>query len=290
MRKLTKFLLLAAVTLSFSALDGVAQTKPKGYYTDSIDFSNAPKRINDKFPLSDQKNKEKWKMDMKLSDEFAGTKLNETRWYPNNPRWKGRKPTQFHPSNVTLNDGFAEFRINQHGDDKLLEGYTHSAGFIVSKELFLYGYFEARLKINDSPWVGGFWMSNPDRNWWTEIDICENCPGNPKRRHDLGFNIHVFRSPAEHGGITKHFDKPSKYYLPFELQKDYHVWGLDWNKDEIIMYFDGVEFVRMKNEHWHQPLRINFNNESNKWFGALPNGTGEDEVFMVDYFRVWNRK
>ena len=31
-------------------------TIPKKFYKDSIDFSNAPKRLNNKYPLSDQKN------------------------------------------------------------------------------------------------------------------------------------------------------------------------------------------------------------------------------------------
>ena len=30
-------------------------TIPKKFYKDSIDFSNAPKRLNNKYPLSDQK-------------------------------------------------------------------------------------------------------------------------------------------------------------------------------------------------------------------------------------------
>lgn len=35
-------------------------TIPKKFYKDSIDFSNAPKRLNNKYPLSDQKNEGGW--------------------------------------------------------------------------------------------------------------------------------------------------------------------------------------------------------------------------------------
>ena len=73
------------------------------------------------------------------------------------------------------------------------------------------------------------------------------------------------------------------------MQNDYHVWGLEWDKDFISFYIDGVLFRKAENTHWHQPLKININNESNKWFGALPDDNRLNEVFKTDYFRVWER-
>jgi hypothetical protein len=37
-------------------------------------------------------------------------------------------------------------------------------------------------------------------------------------------------------------------------------------------------------------LRINLNNESNKWFGALPDDNNMDSEYLIDYVRVWNKK
>ncbi|MFI3319548.1 MAG: family 16 glycosylhydrolase [Rikenellaceae bacterium] len=292
-------LLLCGAVLSLSAAapkkkdthyTATGLTVQKKLATDTVDFSKAPKRTNDKYPLSDQKNKGKWKLLTDASDEFNGTELNTVLWHPNNPGWKGRKPTYFHTSNVKLEDGYAVFRINKHGNETLPEGYTHSAGFIVSKQTFLYGYFEAKLKPNDSPWVTGFWMSNNTPTWWTEIDICENCPGVAKNRHRVNSNVHVFKSPKDQGDVKKHFSIGQSHHIPFELQKDFHTWGLEWNKDVIKFYIDGVVFREVKNTHWHQPLKINFNNESNKWFGALPDDNRLGEKYLVDYFRVWKQK
>ena len=70
-------------------------TIPKKFYKDTIDFSNVPKRITDKYPLSDQNNEGNWVLDKKASDEFNGKKVNENKWFPNNPKWKGRQPTFF---------------------------------------------------------------------------------------------------------------------------------------------------------------------------------------------------
>ncbi len=291
--------IFATAILSLVALSAIAEqakpktenlTIPKKKYAKMLDFSDAPEHKTRKYPLSDQKNEGKWVLQKQYCEEFEGSKLNTTMWHPNNPGWKGRKPTQFHPSNVTLADGFAQFRVNQHGSDKLLDGYTHSAGFIVSKTYFLYGYYEARLKPNKSPWVAGYWMTNSTKEWRTEIDICENCPGTKGRERDLGSNLHVFYAPKDKGDIKEHFSTGEKYKLPFDLSDDFHVWGMDWSEESVKLYLDGVLYREVKNDYWHQELRVNFNNESNKWFGALPDDNFLDGVMLVDYFRVWKRK
>ncbi|MGM8362018.1 family 16 glycosylhydrolase [Flavobacterium sp. ARAG 55.4] len=284
--KITLFLAFAFLSNAHSQ----DLTIPPKKYADSIKLEKAPKRFNDKFPLSDQKNATKWTLLKESSDEFDSKKLNETKWFPNNPKWKGRAPTYFHPSNVSLEKGELVIKLNQHKDEKLPEGFTHSTGFIVSKEKFLYGYFEAECKLMDAPWVSGFWMSNSTKDWWTEIDICENAPGVVQNRHDLNSNIHVFKSPEDQGNVKSHFSRTEKYYFPKELQADYHVWGLEWTAEYIRFYIDGILFREAKNTHWHQPLAININCESNKWFGALPDDKRLDGEMHVKYFRAWEKK
>ncbi len=277
------------MVLFFIASKIIAQdlTIPPKKYVDSIELKNSIERVNSAYPLSDQQNSKSWKLIKKYSDEFEGNNLNYSRWYPNNPKWKGRPPTYFHESNVSLKNGELVIKVNQHGAEKLPNEFTHSTGFIKSKTKFLYGYFEAEAKLMDAPWVSGFWMTNVDKDWWTEIDICENAPGVENNRHDLNSNIHVFKSPKEHGDVKKHFSRTKKYFFPEELQKDYHVWGLEWTKEYIRFYIDGILFREAKNTHWHQPLEVNFNCESNKWFGALPDNNKLNGEYHVKYFRVW---
>ena len=277
------------MVLFFIASKIIAQdlTIPPKKYVDSIELKNSIERVNSAYPLSDQQNSKSWKLIKKYSDEFEGNNLNYSRWYPNNPKWKGRPPTYFHESNVSLKNGELVIKVNQHGAEKLPNEFTHSTGFIKSKTKFLYGYFEAEAKLMDAPWVSGFWMTNVDKDWWTEIDICENAPGVENNRHDLNSNIHVFKSPKEHGDVKNHFSRTKKYFFPEELQKDYHVWGLEWTKEYIRFYIDGILFREAKNTHWHQPLEVNFNCESNKWFGALPDNNKLNGEYHVKYFRVW---
>ncbi len=280
------FLMVYITTISFAQ----DLTIPPKNYIDSIQIENAVARLNNDYPLSDQTNSKAWVLLTKYSDEFDQPKLNEKIWHPNNPSWKGRQPTYFHGSNVSLENNELIIRVNKHKNEKLPEGYTHSTGFIKSKNKFLYGYFEAECKLMDAPWVSGFWMTNVDKDWWTEIDICENAPGLEYNRHDLNSNIHVFKSPKAQGDVKKHFSRTQKFYFPKELQNDYHVWGLEWTKDYIRFYIDGILFREAKNTHWHQPLEVNFNCESNKWFGALPDDNRLDGEFHVKYFKVWERK
>ena len=284
-----QFAIVLAVCISVIAQAVDLTVPPKGY-SGIIDPNQTIIRRNDVYPLSDQDNNGKWRLLAADSDEFSGNMLDTNRWYPNNPKWKGRAPTFFHGANVSLKDGQLIIKINQHGDVTLPEGFTHTTGFIKSRKQYLYGYFEAELKCIDAPWVSCFWMCHVGGDWWTEIDICENCPGVAKNGHDLNSNVHVFKSPKEHGDVKEHFAVGKKYYLPFDLQADTHVWGLEWTPETIRFYFDGILFREQANTHWHQPLEVNINCESNKWFGALPDDSKLDEAFRVNYFRVWNKR
>jgi beta-glucanase (GH16 family) len=282
---------VVVVVLLASLVRCVAQdlTIPEKGYSGEVSFADAPRRASHKFPLSDQENEQGWALVEDLSDEFHGPDLNATKWHRNNPKWKGRPPTLFHGSNVSVEDGELVLRLNQHGDAELPDGFTHTSGFVKSRKRMLYGYVEAEMKLMNATWVSGFWMTNVERDWWTEIDICENCPGVAANRHDLNSNVHVFRAPPDKGNVTEHFSISRKFRVPFELQADYHVWGLEWDKDHIRFYLDGVLFREQPNTHWHQPLEINLNCESNKWFGALPDDAGVHEQFRVRYFRAWRK-
>ncbi|MCW2120945.1 family 16 glycosylhydrolase [Flavobacterium sp. 7A] len=276
---------------SYSSLKAQDSTRPASYYTDTISFSAAPKRMTDKLPLSHQKDK-KWVLQKDLSDEFAGLKLDSDKWYDTNPKWLGRAPSMANSENVSLEKGNLVLRINQVKEPKYKNDYTHNVGWVVSKKSITYGYFEMRSKLMDAPWVSCFWLYNwwYKDNWKTEIDICENNPGAVKNRHTLTSNLHVFSAPVDKGNVTELKSHPQNYYIPFELQKDYHVWGMEWDKDFIRWYIDGILFRESPNVYWHQDLHINFNSESNKWLLAFPDDNRLNEDFNVDYVRVWQKK
>ena len=135
MKTIVSGLSLALCTLSYAQ----ELTVPPPGYTDVIKRSDLVQRENQQFPLSDQSNSGKWTLNAQFTDEFDGQTLDTKRWHPSNPSWKGREPTFFHKDNTRLEEGELVMSINQHGDTKLPKGYSHSSGFIKTKERILYG-------------------------------------------------------------------------------------------------------------------------------------------------------
>jgi len=224
-----------------------------------------------------------------LSDEFESNELDSLKWYGTNPTWLGRKPSMAHSDNVSLENGKLILSLNKAERPLYPQGYSHDVGWVVGNKSTTYGYFEMRAKLMDAPWVSCFWLYNwwYKDNWRTEIDICENNPGALENRHTLTSNLHVFSAPPEKGDIKELKSFGKNYYIPFELQKEYHVWGLEWNKDVIRWYLDGFMIRESANTYWHQDLHINLNSESNKWLLAFPDDTRLEATYAIDYIRVW---
>ena len=115
MKRTLSILQVLALCLLSHAAFAQDLTIPKKNYADSVDFTNRPKRLNNKYPLIDQKNTAKWSLVKSLSDEFNKKTLNTQKWFPNNPGWKGREPTLFHESNTSVKNGLLVMKLNQHG-------------------------------------------------------------------------------------------------------------------------------------------------------------------------------
>ncbi|GAA4934315.1 hypothetical protein GCM10023314_03440 [Algibacter agarivorans] len=100
----------------------------------------------------------------------------------------------------------------------------------------------------------------------------------------------MFSTPLDKGNVDKLKSFGKKHLIPFELQKEFHVWGLEWNKDSLKWYLDGVLFRESPNTYWYQDLYINFNSESNKWLQAFPDDDRLNKTYDIDFVRVWKLK
>ena len=47
----------------------------------------------------------RWVINPHFSDEFNGTQLDNTKWYDHHPKWMGREPGLFLPSQVSVKNG-----------------------------------------------------------------------------------------------------------------------------------------------------------------------------------------
>jgi len=247
------------------------------------------KRTSDMVPLSDQENRGDWAPYDAMWDEFDGDVLDEEKWWDHNPEWLGRQPGYFWPGNVEVKDGQLHLTLRKKEvpgmpKDKGYHSFTCAA--VKSKGVVLYGYFEVRARPMRSHGSSSFWFYNATPQWWTEIDVFEIGGGAPNWERLMNMNLHVFRTPSS----QTHWSVAGKYVADEDLADDFHVYGLEWNQDEILFYFDGVLVRRGPNTHWHQPLTLNFDSETMpEWFG-LPQEEDLPSTYSIDYVRAWKRR
>jgi beta-glucanase (GH16 family) len=74
-----------------------------------------------------------------------------------------------------------------------------------------------------------------------------------------------------------------------DLSKEFHTYGLEWNKDELVFYFDRKEIRREKNEFCFSPSPVWLSLAIISWYGSV--GDVIDGTKMeVDYVRIFKKK
>ena len=240
--------------------------------------------------LKDPSSGSRWVPIQELTDEFEGDRLDSTKWYDYNPTFNGTKPGFFSRDNVSISDGKLNLTTRAEDLPDLPEGHhTFTTAAVKSKTKVLYGYFEIKCKPMNSRASSSFWFyaqdpSPANTTWWTEIDVFETCGQCTGRSRVYHMNVHVFVTPED--GI-KHWDKSRKWMLPFRLADDFHVYALLWDEKMIKWYVDGKLVRKIKNTHWHQPLHMNIDSQTNIF--GLPNPEHLPSTFSIEYVRSWKK-
>ena len=167
-------------------------------------------------------------------------------------------------------------------------------------EGWLYGYFEARIKLpkGRGTWpafwmmpVGNDWSSNP----WPmcgEIDIMEEVGCVP---NEVSSSIHT-----QDYNHTKNTQKTHAMTIN-AAEGEFHTYALLWTADEIITYVDNVEQLHVKKSiigsgHNQWPFHYAFYPILNlAWGGSWGGMNGVDDSALpctmeVDYIRVFQKK
>ncbi|MFC1739130.1 family 16 glycosylhydrolase [Planctomycetota bacterium] len=260
------------------------RTEPENW-TREGGIGPAPERIKDSLPLSDQKNEGKWQKHEPLSDEFETDKLDEAKWTPYNPWSLGRRPAYFSPENVTVSDGKLHLTMRMEDPPQTAKekGYhTYTSAAVENKTKVKYGYFEIKCKAMRSYGSSNFWF-------WaggtTEIDVFEIGGGAPGYEKDYHMDAMVHRSAAD----GNPWCMPAIWQAPESLADDYHVYALEWDKDMLKYYFDGVLVRWIKNTHWHEESAMEFDSETYPlWFGP-PLAEDLPSTYSIEYIRSWKR-
>lgn len=163
-----------------------------------------------------------------------------------------------------------------------------------TRDLWMYGYFEARLKLpkGKGTWPA-FWMMPANGGDWPhcgEIDIMEEVGTNPN-----------YTSSSIHCTAYNHTigtQKTAERYTA-GAEDEFHVYALEWTSDYIRTLVDGKELFRFandkKNDQDTWPFDKPFHPILNlAWGGSWGGMNGVDEsalpaVYEIDYVRVFQK-
>jgi len=217
-----------------------------------------------------------WKL--VFEEEFAGSNkdLDEHWAFQNGPsghilssRWR---------ENVDIGDGVVKLQARKEER----AGQSWTAASMWTKRKFMYGYYECRYRYAKATGTNNsFWLMTrdmpKDAPGQFEIDINEG-----HYPDEINMNIHNWSG--------KHWSKAIHQKVEgAALADEFHVYGLDWNKGELIWYYDGKEIRREANTLCHQEAPVLLSLAIIKWSGPVTDaidGTSMD----VDYVRVFQRE
>jgi beta-glucanase (GH16 family) len=266
---------------------------PESGWTRKGGLGATPKRVTDRLPLSDQKNSGEWTLDPAFTDEFKGAAIDQKKWRvftietAGHGDWVGREPAMFMRHNVVQADGELQltFRKEEVPLMKVYKGYAgYTSAYITTRQRTGYGYYEICAKPMNSAASSSFWFTDTaDRDHSTEIDVFEMGAKGQGFERNYNMTIHVWSMPND----KRHWGIGGVWQAPWNLGDDYHVYGFDWNKDQLVWYVDGVPVHTAKNTNWFYPMKMILDSEAMwSWFGKV-NDADLPSTFRVKYVRTW---
>lgn len=184
-----------------------------------------------------------------------------------------------------------------------------TSGEVISKEKFLYGYIEARIKLPKGEGVfPAFWLFDKDwqldTDYPREIDIIEQRTGiNPDNGEVVYLN--TFNHFWENKKYFKRPKKESRAKIALDYNtinyEGWHLIGFEWSKTTLKWYINDYLVSEIKNKNIDKiantPLNI-FLSLQLLYEGtflkynvpAFDKETVESQTMKVDWVKVWKRK
>jgi beta-glucanase (GH16 family) len=161
-------------------------------------------------------------------------------------------------------------------------GKEWTSGHYWSNRLFLYGYFEARLKYAVAPGINNaFWLlGRLERNSSVvdcEIDIVE------------GWYPNIVTNNLHHYAQRDEAFPEVRPYADKDFSRDFHVFALEWTPTDIRWFVDGTLIRQRQNEHCHSPLRLRFSSAVIRDFAGAVTDLINGTAMEIDYVRVYGR-
>lgn len=174
-------------------------------------------------------------------DQFNGSEVDTEKWEfqigdgSNYGLWKwGNNEEQYYrKENARVFNG--KLLIKAVAEDFEAYKYTSARMRTKGKADFKYGKVEALIRMADTEGLWhAFWLlpSSPSQNWPMsgEIDIMEFIGNAP---NEILNTLHFADNFDNHKYIGSS--------VPFERDNNFHLYGVEWDENKIIWYFDEVE-------------------------------------------------
>lgn len=165
----------------------------------------------------------KWRL--AFADEFDGNAVDTGKWrYREDQRFW----SQQNAGNVSVSQGQLHIALRKEKAGAL----DYTAGGLISREEFRYGYYEARLKLpRGKGWHTSFWMMRYNDKTapglrFQEIDVCEQDSVDPT---SYSLNFHIYKPHGSFG--LKRVTRP-------DLSDGFHVYGANFTPRRVDFYLD----------------------------------------------------
>ena len=240
-------------------------------------------------------------------DDFEGTELNMQDWnYEyHEPGWVNAEWQEYVDAkeNIYVKDSNLIIQAIKTVDAEGKAYYTSGRVNTQNKHDFLYGKFEARLKVPEGKgFLPAFWMMPTVEEFYGQWPKC----GEIDIMEVLGDDL-----TKNHG--TLHFGEPhtqnqGSYQLPEgDFYNDYHIFSCEWEPEEIRFYVDGHHYHTVNDWFTKRPEmdKVPYPAPFNQTFYMILNlavggswvgypdettGFGENARLVVDYVRVYQKE
>lgn len=252
--------------------------------------------------------KEKVESTYKLiwQDDFDGDSLNLKDWnYEyHEPGWVNAELQEYVDSkeNIYVKDGNLIIQARKIVDENGNVSYTSGRVNTQNKHDFLYGRFEARIKVpKGRGFLPAFWMMPTEEDFYGQWPKC----GEIDIMEVLGDKLTTCYGTIHFG--EPHTQKQGTYTLnQGDFFNEYHVYACEWEPEEIRFYVDGEHYFTVnewftkkdgqdKEKYpapFNQPFYIILNVAvGGNWVGYPDENTqfGENARMVVDYVRVYQK-
>lgn len=223
-----------------------------------------------------------------FEDQFDGGSLDTSKWsigYGWGRTSNGRRE-YVRDRDVRVDDSANNLVLNidHDGGDGWYSGAVNTKG----KHYQQHGYWEAALKPPKavSGLLPAFWAKPNNEDWPPEIDFVEWMGSRTTTTHHVHYRDSSGKDDWEH-----------YHNAGTDLSDDFHIYGCEWNPDEVIWYLDGEEVARTSAGSGSHSRHLNYGQPfytmlschiwDQSWLGGSPEKNSYPQEYRADWVRIW---